>query len=147
MMIDYWNNIEKPNNIDVEAIPGDIVEKIDGVLFLLQTENEYNNIVAYRVEKSNESIIKTLFEYCLLLYNEHNIKYVRIEGNKNKYAFIKRYFKRKQAIKDKTVKNRDIYYCNLKEAKRTLELKLKEMYYYKIQSIFNNKDSHLFDFY
>lgn len=139
--IKYWNSIEKPDNVNVEAAEGDIVEQIDGVLFLLQTQNGYNNIVAYRVEKSSESIVKTFLEYCLLLYNEYNIKYVRIEGDKNKYDFIKRFFKRNQAIKDKTVKNRDVYYCNLENAKQTLELKLKEMRYYKIQAIFNNKDT------
>ena len=137
MSFNDWNSIEKPDNVNVVAQENDIVEKLDGVLFLLQTENDYNNVVAYRVEKSNAPIIKTFLEYCLLLYNEHNIKYIRVEGDKNKYAFIKRFFKRKQAIKDKTVKNRDVYYCNLENAKQTLELKLQEMRYYKIQSLYN----------
>jgi hypothetical protein len=135
MTINDWNTLEKHENVNVEAIPGDIVLKLDGVLFLLQTQNDYNNVVAYRVEKSSESIIKTFLEYCLLLYNEHNIKYIRVEGDKNKYAFIKRFFKRTQAIKDKSVKNRDVYYCNLENAKQTIELKLQEMHYYKIQSL------------
>lgn len=137
MNINDWNVLEKPANVNVVAQENDIVEKLDGVLFLLQTQNDYNNIVAYRVEKSSESIIKTFLEYCLLLYNEHNIKYVRVEGDKNKYAFIKKFFKRTQAIKDKTVKNRDVYYCNLENAKQTLELKLQEMHYYKIQNLYN----------
>ena len=138
MNVNDWNRIEKPENVNVVALEGDILEKIDGVLFLLQTQNDYNNVVAYRIEKSSESIIKTFLEYCLLLYNEHNIKYIRVEGDKNKYAFIKRFFNSTQAIKDKTVKNRDVYYCNLENAKQTLELKLEEMRYYKIQNIYNS---------
>ena len=136
--VNVWNRIEKPENVNVVALEGDILEKLDGVLFLLQTQNDYNNVVAYRVEKSSESIIKTFLEYCLLLYNEHNIKYIRVEGDKNKYDFIKRFFNRTQAIKDKTVKNRDVYYCNLENAKQTLELKLEEMRYYKMQNIYNS---------
>ena len=62
--IEYWNSLEKPENVSVEAVKGDIVEIVNGVVFLLQTTNGYNNTVSYRVEKSDKSIVWTLLEFC-----------------------------------------------------------------------------------
>ena len=134
--IEYWNSLEKPENVSVIAEEGDIVEIVNGVAFLLQTTDEYNNIVAYRVEKNDKSIVWTLFEFCKILYSKYHIEYVRVEGDKGKYRFLERLFTKKAVVKDDSVKNRDVYYCNLNEAYKKLCLKCKEYYFYYIQHIY-----------
>lgn len=134
--IEYWNSLEKPENVSVVAEEGDIVEIVNGVAFLLQTTDEYNNIVAYRVEKSDKSIVWTLLEFCKILYSKYHIEYVRVEGDKGKYRFLERLFVKKEVVKDKSVKDRDVYYCNLNEAYKKLWLKCKEYDFYYTQRIY-----------
>lgn len=134
--IEYWNSLEKPENVSVAAVEGDIVEVINGVAFLLQTTDEYNNIVAYRVEKSDKSIVWTLLEFCKILYSKYHIEYVRVEGDKGKYRFLERLFIKKEVVKDKSVKDRDVYYCNLNEAYKKICLKCGEFEFYYNQHIY-----------
>lgn len=134
--IEYWNSLEKPENVSVAAEEGDIVEIVNGVAFLLQTTNEYNNIVAYRVEKNDKSIVWTLLEFCKILYSKYHIEYVRVEGDKGKYRFLERLFTKKSVVKDNSVKDRDVYYCNLNEAYKKLYLKCKEYDFYYNQHIY-----------
>lgn len=134
--IEYWNSLEKPENVSVAAEEGDIVEIVNGVAFLLQTTNEYNNIVAYRIEKSDKSIVWTLLEFCKILYSKYHIEYVRVEGDKGKYRFLDRLFTKKVVVKDDSVKNRDVYYCNLNEAYKKIYLKCKEYDFYYNQHIY-----------
>ena len=134
--IEYWNSLEKPENVSVEAVEGDIVEIVNGVAFLLQTTNEYNNIVAYRVEKNDKSIVWTLLEFCKILYSKYHIEYVRVEGDKGKYRFLDRLFTKKVVVKDDSVKDRDVYYCNLNEACKKIYLKCKEYDFYYNQHIY-----------
>ena len=134
--IEYWNSLEKPENVSVAAEEGDIVEIVNGVAFLLQTTNEYNNIVAYRIEKSDKSIVWTLLEFCKILYSKYHIEYVRVQGDKGKYRFLDRLFTKKVVVKDDSVKNRDVYYCNLNEAYKKIYLKCKEYDFYYNQHIY-----------
>lgn len=134
--IEYWNSLEKPENVSVEAVKGDIVEIVNGVAFLLQTTNGYNNTVSYRVEKSDKSIVWTLLEFCKILYSKYHIEYVRVEGDKGKYRFLDRLFTKKAVVKDDSVKERDVYYCNLNEAYKKLWLKCKEYDFYYNQHVY-----------
>ena len=134
--IEYWNSLEKSENVSVSAEEGDIIEIINGVAFLLQTKNEYNNIVAYRIEKNNKSIVWTLLEFCKILYSKYHIEYVRVEGDKGKYRFLERLFTKKAVVNDNSVKDRDVYYCNLNEAYKKLCLKCKEYDFYYNQHIY-----------
>lgn len=134
--IEYWNSLEKPENVSVAAEEGDIVEIVNGVAFLLQTTDEYNNIVAYRVEKSDKSIVWTLLEFCKILYSKYHIEYVRVEGDKGKYRFLERLFTKKVVVKDKSVKDRDVYYCNLNEAYKKIWLKCGEFEFYHNQHVY-----------
>ena len=44
-MIDKWNALcSRWNDTDVKAEKGDIVEEIDGVMFLLQRKNDFKNV-------------------------------------------------------------------------------------------------------
>ena len=134
--IEYWNSLEKPENVSVEAVKGDIVEIVNGVAFLLQTTNGYNNIVSYRVEKNDKSIVWTLLEFCKILYSKYHIEYVRVEGDKGKYRFLDRLFTKKAVVKDDSIKERDVYYCNLNEAYKKLWLKCKEYDFYYNQHVY-----------
>lgn len=134
--IEYWNSLEKPENVSVAAEEGDIVEIVNGVAFLLQTADEYNNIVAYRVEKSDKNIVWTLLEFCKILYSKYHIEYVRVEGDVGKYRFLERLFTKKVVVRDKSIKERDVYYCNLNEAYKKLYLKCKEYDFYYTQHIY-----------
>ena len=136
MIIQDWNNLEKPDNVNVVAEPGDIVEEVNGILFLLQTRNDYNNIVAYRVEKSDKFIVWTLYEYCILLYDKYGIDFVRVEGDKGKYKFLERAFTTKEVRKDKQEKERDVYYCNLETCYETFKLKCQEYEFYYNQNLY-----------
>lgn len=134
-MLEYWNNLKKPDNVNVKAVKGDIVEKIDGVLFLLQTTIDYNNVVAYRVEPSDRFIIWTFYKYCILLHDKYHIDYIRVEGDINKYKFLEKLGK-KITRKDNTVKTRDVYYCNLKTGYKIISLKSKEFEFYYVQHMY-----------
>lgn len=134
--VEYWNSLEKPENVSVVAEEGDIVEVVNGIAFLLQTTDGYNNIVAYRVEKSDKIIVWTLLEFCKILYSKYHIEYVRVEGDKGKYKFLERLFNKKTVVKDKDVKDRDVYYCNLNEAYKKLCLKCGEFEFYYNQRVY-----------
>ena len=136
MTIQDWNNLEKPDNVNVLAEPGDIVEEVNGVLLLLQTRNGYNNVVAYRVEKSDRFIVWTLYEYCILLHDKYGIDFVRVEGDKGKYKFLERDFTIKEVRKDKQEKERDVYYVSLKAAREAFELKCQEYEFYYNQNLY-----------
>lgn len=142
-MLEYWNSLKKPDNVNVKAVKGDIVEKIDGVLFLLQTTMDYNNVVAYRVKPSDKFIIWTFYKYCILLHDKYNINYIRIEGNKGKYDFLKS-FTKKQIIKDDSIEDRDVYYCNLKAVYKTISLKEKELQFYYLQKMYKKTKNEIY---
>ena len=112
----YWNSLEKPENVSVVAEEGDIVEIINGVAFLLQTKDEYNNIVAYRVEKNDKSIVWTLLEFCKILYSKYYIEYVRVEGDKGKYSFLERLFTKKEVVK-RSSPNCTVRRCHLRSVR------------------------------
>ena len=136
MIIQDWNNLEKPDNVNILAEPGDIVEEVNGVIFLLQVRNGYNNVVAYRIEKSDKFIVWTLYEYCILLHDKYGIDFVRAEGDKGKYKFLERDFTTKEVRKDKQEKERDVYYVNLKAAREAFELKCQEYEFYYNQNLY-----------
>ena len=141
MTIQDWNNITKPANVSAAAEEGDIVEKVNGVLYLLQTRGGYNNVVAYRVEPNDKFIIWTLFEYCMLLHDKYDINFIRVEGDKGKYKFLERFFTRKVVRKDRTEKERDVYYCNLIEAYDIIKLKCQEYEFYYTQNLYIKSDN------
>ena len=136
MTVQDWNNLEKPDNVNVIAEPGDIVEEVNGVLFLLQTRNSYNNVVAYRIKPDNHFIVWTLYEFCILLHDKYGIDFVRAEGDKGKYKFLERDFTTKEVRKDRQEKERDVYYVNLKAAREPFELKCQEYEFYYNQNLY-----------
>ena len=55
LTIDDWNNLPKEKEVNYDAENGDIVLEIYGVLFLIQRINDMNNVICFRIEKSNKT--------------------------------------------------------------------------------------------
>lgn len=114
--IQEWNKTPKPEECNVEAKEGDIVITLDGVLFLLQREKEFNNIVCFRQFEGIFPIREVFFRYALII-NDMNIRYVRIEGSLKRYLFLEREFPSDIVVRDNDVKDRNVFYVDLTKAR------------------------------
>lgn len=77
--IEWWNSLPKNEDVNSTAIEGDNVVLIDGVAFLIQRKNDFNNVVCFRVEESKNNLVSTFCkfrEYC----KENKLQYIRVEG-------------------------------------------------------------------
>ena len=143
--IDIWNKyVDKSNNeINAEAKDGDIVIKHNGLLFLLQTKNGYNNVIIFRKDEDSTDTRLSILQIILTLYKDYNIFYIRVEGRNNRYNFFYRTFK-DYFVKDFDIKDRDVFYINLKEAINSVIKKInkmKESDFYHQQNIYNKTKS------
>ena len=143
--IDIWNKyVDKSNNeINAEAKDGDIVLKHNGLLFLLQTKNGYNNVIIFRKDEDSTDTRLSILQIILTLYKDYNIFYIRVEGRNNRYNFFYRTFK-DYFVKDFDVKDRDVFYINLKESINSVIKKInkmKESDFYHQQKIYNKTKS------
>lgn len=143
--IDIWNKyVDKNNNeINAEAKDGDIVIKHNGLLFLLQTKNGYNNVIIFRKDEDSTDTRLSILQIILTLYKDYNIFYIRVEGRNNRYNFFYRTFK-DYFVKDFDIKERDVFYINLKEAINSVIKKInkmKESDFYHQQKIYNKTKS------
>ena len=88
MKIEEWNKLPKDSETDVIAVEGDLVTLIDGIAFLIQRKNNWNNIVCIRVSPSNRSLVRT-FEDFRKFCEENKIQYIRVEGsNRRTYKML-----------------------------------------------------------
>lgn len=87
--IEYWNNLSKPKEVDVVAEKDDLVVEIGGILYLLQINNGFNNVVCFRLKKSKMTILQSFLEYRKWLIIK-GVEYIRVEGNKKRYWFLAR---------------------------------------------------------
>ena len=87
MKIEEWNAIEKDEETQAQAEEGDIVTVIDGVAFLIQRKNDFNNVVCKRIEESNTPITDTFITFRAFCV-EHKVQYIRIEGISHKYRML-----------------------------------------------------------
>lgn len=85
--IELWNEIPKDEETNVEAVEGDMVTFIDGVAFLIQRKNNWNNVVCIRVEPSDVSIVQT-FEKFRSYLEHNNIQFFRVEGISHTYKML-----------------------------------------------------------
>ena len=143
--IDIWNKyVDKNNNeINAEAKDGDIVIKHNGLLFLLQTKNGYNNVIIFRKDEDSTDTRLSILQIIQTLYKDYNIFYIRVEGRNNRYNFFYRTFK-DYFVKDFDIKDRDVFYINLKEAINSVIKKInkmKESDFYHQQNIYNKTKS------
>ena len=57
MKIEEWNTIPKDSETDSIAIDGDLVTEIDGIAFLVQRKNNFNNTKNKVLTKINLSTL------------------------------------------------------------------------------------------
>ena len=87
MKIEEWNAIPKDEETDVKAAPDDLCTMIDGVAFLVQRKNNWNNVVCIRIEPSDVSIVQT-FEKFRSYLEHNNIQFFRVEGISHTYRML-----------------------------------------------------------
>lgn len=87
--IEYWNSLSKPKEADVVAEINDLVVEIGGILYLLQINQGFNNVVCFRVKKSKMTTLQSFLEYRKWLISK-GVEYIRVEGNKKRYWFLAR---------------------------------------------------------
>lgn len=86
--INDWNDFYTTDpEVQVKAIPGDLVINIGGLLYLVQRENDCNNIFCVRTHESNITLLQSfcMFREWLL---GNSIQYIRVEGNPRRYWFL-----------------------------------------------------------
>lgn len=118
----FWNKLELDNETTAIALPGDIVEVIDGVAFLCQRTNNCNNIVAKCLDNTcSIKHIRAMFKFCIKLWEDYDIEYVRIEGTKKRYKFIEHMFSNDVVRRDGSITERNVYFCNIRRASSKLK--------------------------
>lgn len=88
MKIEEWNVIPKDKDTNTIAEEGDVCTMIDGVAFLVQRKNDFNNVICIRTRPATQSLLKTFCTFRNWL-EENKIQYIRIEGiGKHAYHII-----------------------------------------------------------
>jgi len=87
LTIDQWNMIPKDEETQVDAVEGDTALLINGVAFLIQRKNNWNNVVCIRLKPSKKSILQT-FETFRAWCSDNQIQYFRVEGISHAYKML-----------------------------------------------------------
>ena len=86
--IEWWNSLQKNEDTDVTAIEGDIVVLISGIAFLIQRQNDGNNVVCWKVKTTKKDLV-SIFSTFRAFCQKNNIQYLRIEGHgKHHYKML-----------------------------------------------------------
>ena len=78
LTIEQWNMIPKDEETQVDAVEGDTALLINGVAFLIQRKNNWNNVVCIRLKPSKINIVQT-FETFRAFCQKNDIQYFRVE--------------------------------------------------------------------
>ena len=87
LTIEQWNIIPKDEETQVEAVEGDTALLINGVAFLIQRKNNWNNVVCIRLKPSKINIVQT-FETFRAWCSDNKIQYFRVEGISHAYKML-----------------------------------------------------------
>lgn len=84
----FWNGLLKINfETEVEAEEGDLVFEADGVVFLIQRKDDFNNVVAQRLTHTKSSF-QEVVRLFINVMREQQIQYIRVQGNRKRYMFL-----------------------------------------------------------
>ena len=91
--IEWWNSLKKNEDTDVTAIEGDIVVLISGIAFLIQRQNDGNNVVCWKVKTTKKDLV-SIFSTFRAFCQKNDIQYLRIEGHgKHHYKMLNLLYK------------------------------------------------------
>ena len=86
--IKWWNSLPKNEDVDSKAIEGDNVVLIDGIAFLIQRKNNFNNVICWKVKNSKKDLVTT-FSTFRAWCQKKKIQYIRVEGiGKHQYKML-----------------------------------------------------------
>ena len=86
--IKWWNSLPKSEDVDSKAIEGDNVVLIDGIAFLIQRKNNFNNVICWKVKNSKKDLVTT-FSTFRAFCQKKKIQYIRVEGiGKHQYKML-----------------------------------------------------------
>ena len=86
--IEWWNSLPKSEDVDSKAIEGDNVVLIDGIAFLIQRKNNFNNVICWKVKSSKKDLVTT-FSTFRAWCQKKKIQYIRVEGiGKHQYKML-----------------------------------------------------------
>ena len=86
--IKWWNSLPKSEDVDSKAIEGDNVVLIDGIAFLIQRKNNFNNVICWKVKNSKKDLVTT-FSTFRAWCQKKKIQYIRVEGiGKHQYKML-----------------------------------------------------------
>ena len=86
--IEWWNALQKNEDTNVIAAPGDCVVLIDGIAFLIQRKNNWNNVVCWKVKTTKKDLV-TIFNNFRAWCAKKKIQYIRVEGvGKHHYKIL-----------------------------------------------------------
>lgn len=101
----------KSEVVDTELTADDKFFKIGGYLFVVQKDG---NVLLKKIDESKFSIKEAFRAFRFFLIKE-KIQYIRIEGRKNQYSFLKKMFPTLRFVSDDEVKNRDVFFVRVYE--------------------------------
>ena len=87
LTIEQWNMIPKDEETQTDAVEGDTALLINGVAFLIQRKNNWNNVVCIRLKPSKINIVRT-FETFRAWCSDNKIQYFRVEGISHAYKML-----------------------------------------------------------
>ena len=91
--IKWWNSLKKNEDTDVIAIEGDTVVYISGIAFLIQRQNDGNNVVCWKVKTTKKDLV-SIFAAFRAFCQKNKIQYLRIEGHgKHHYKMLNLLYK------------------------------------------------------
>ena len=86
--IKWWNSLPKNEDVDSKAVEGDSVVLIDGIAFLVQRKNDFNNVICWKVKSSKRDLVTT-FAAFRAWCQKKKIQYIRVEGiGKHQYKML-----------------------------------------------------------
>ena len=86
--IEWWNSLPKSEDVDSKAVEGDNVVLIDGIAFLIQRKNNFNNVICWKVKNSKKDLVTT-FSTFRAWCQKKKIQYIRVEGiGKHQYKML-----------------------------------------------------------
>ena len=86
--IEWWNSLPKSEDVDSKAVEGDSVVLINGIAFLIQRKNNFNNVICWKVKSSKKDLVTT-FSTFRAWCQKKKIQYIRVEGiGKHQYKML-----------------------------------------------------------